>query len=393
MSASQGTHRAGRGGRRAAQHGRRAEAGPAERDTLRRLLPQTLVLMMLAGGASAFVTHDKVVELSVDGESRSVRTFAGSVAELLEREGVEVTGRDLVAPAPHERLTDGDTVAVRYGRPVTLTLDGSRRQLWTTAHTVSGALRQLGVRAEGAHLSASRSRRIGLRGMELYVRTERSVSVLADGRVRQLRTNAATVRDVLDDAGISLGEQDVVSVPLSDFPRDGQTVSVQRVTADTRTREETIPFPVERIPSAEHQQGTEVVRQQGVPGVRRVVYEQRTVDGRALRARRVSAKVVREPRAQVVLVGTRPQPTSVGGADHLNWAALARCESGGRPNAVDPSGSYGGLYQFDVRTWQSVGGSGRPQDASAAEQTYRAKRLYVQRGASPWPVCGRKLHQ
>ncbi|NEE57613.1 transglycosylase, partial [Streptomyces sp. SID8455] len=26
-----------------------------------------------------------------------------------------------------------------------------------------------------------------------------------------------------------------------------------------------------------------------------------------------------------------------------------------------------------------------------AEQTYRAKKLYVQRGASPWPHCGRRL--
>ncbi|MGW5803293.1 transglycosylase family protein, partial [Streptomyces bacillaris] len=62
-----------------------------------------------------------------------------------------------------------------------------------------------------------------------------------------------------------------------------------------------------------------------------------------------------------------------------------------RPGAVDPSGTYGGLYQFDTRTWHSLGGSGRPQDAPAAEQTYRAKKLYVQRGASPWPHCGRRL--
>uniref|UniRef100_UPI0015C50634 transglycosylase family protein n=1 Tax=Streptomyces griseiscabiei TaxID=2993540 RepID=UPI0015C50634 len=63
----------------------------------------------------------------------------------------------------------------------------------------------------------------------------------------------------------------------------------------------------------------------------------------------------------------------------------------GRANAVDPSGTYGGLYQFDTQTWQSLGGSGRPQDASAGEQTLRAKKLYVQRGASPWPHCGARL--
>ncbi|MEY9963004.1 hypothetical protein ABIA33_001030 [Streptacidiphilus sp. MAP12-16] len=74
----------------------------------------------------------------------------------------------------------------------------------------------------------------------------------------------------------------------------------------------------------------------------------------------------------------------------LNWSALARCEAGGDPHAVDPSGRYGGLYQFDRSTWHRLGGAGRPQDAPAEEQTARARRLYQQRGASPWPSCGHR---
>lgn len=365
------------------------------RDTLRRLLPQVFVLALLAGGASAFAAHDKVVELSVDGETTSLRTFASSVSELLEDEGVEVGDRDMVAPATYESLSDGDQVAVRYGRPMTLTLDGRQQRLWTTEHTVAGALRQLGVRAEGAHISTSRSKRIGLDGVRLAVRTERNVSFLADGKVRHIRTNAATVRTAMAQAGLSLRNQDTVSAPLRSFPRDGQTISIQRITADEKVREEAIPFRIEREESAELHKGTEVVERQGVEGVRRVTYELRTVNGKEQKPRQLSAKVVRDPRPQVVKVGTkeRPTPRQVRTSSGLNWPALAQCESGGRPNAVDPSGTYGGLYQFDVRTWQSVGGSGRPQDASPAEQTLRAEKLYAQRGASPWPVCGRKLHQ
>lgn len=68
--------------------------------------------------------------------------------------------------------------------------------------------------------------------------------------------------------------------------------------------------------------------------------------------------------------------------------AIARCESGGNPSAVDPSGTYRGKYQFDRGTWASVGGSGDPAAASEAEQDKRAAMLYAQRGSSPWPVCG-----
>ncbi|MEZ0091290.1 hypothetical protein ABH925_002449 [Streptacidiphilus sp. EB129] len=93
-----------------------------------------------------------------------------------------------------------------------------------------------------------------------------------------------------------------------------------------------------------------------------------------------------------------PEPDQAGaalavihhGTGELNWSALARCEAGGNPHAVDPSGRYGGLYQFDSGTWHRLGGSGRPQDAPAVEQTARARTLYRMRGASPWPTCGHR---
>ncbi|WP_020007200.1 transglycosylase family protein [Salinicoccus albus] len=81
-------------------------------------------------------------------------------------------------------------------------------------------------------------------------------------------------------------------------------------------------------------------------------------------------------------------PNNSGGQ---NWGALAQCESGGDPSVVSSNGLYHGLYQFDVQTWQSIGGSGLPSDASAAKQTQMAQKLYEDRGSQPWPVCGTNL--
>lgn len=77
-----------------------------------------------------------------------------------------------------------------------------------------------------------------------------------------------------------------------------------------------------------------------------------------------------------------------GGVSMATLEAIAACESGGDPEAVSSDGSYMGLYQFDQGTWESVGGSGSPTEASAAEQSYRAALLYSQSGSSPWPICG-----
>jgi hypothetical protein len=68
--------------------------------------------------------------------------------------------------------------------------------------------------------------------------------------------------------------------------------------------------------------------------------------------------------------------------------AIAACESGGNP-ATDTGNGFYGKYQFTLATWQAVGGSGNPAQASEGEQDRRAAMLYASAGAGQWPVCGR----
>ncbi|MEU6217329.1 ubiquitin-like domain-containing protein [Streptomyces sp. NPDC047022] len=375
---------------RHAAHRRKSRKRP---DPMRRLLPQALVVAFLAGGTTAFVAKDKAVELMVDGRPRILHTFADDVGELLAHEGISVGRHDVVAPSLGTPIASGDEIAVRFGRPVVLTIDGRRRRLWTTAPTVDGALQQLGVRAEGAYVSTSRSRRIGRQGLELDVRTQRSVTVMADGQARTIRTNAATVREAVEQAGVTLHGQDTTSAAPESFPSEGETVTVLRVKGSEEIREEPIPFEVQRTRDASLFQGTVVVARAGRPGTRRVTYVLRTVNGVRQEPLRIGSEVVEQPQTQLVRVGAKARPASVAGAEALNWNRLADCESGGKPGAVDPSGTYGGLYQFDRPTWRSLGGSGRPEDAPAEEQTYRAKKLYVRQGTSPWPHCGHRLYR
>ena len=66
------------------------------------------------------------------------------------------------------------------------------------------------------------------------------------------------------------------------------------------------------------------------------------------------------------------------------WALLRHCESRGDYTAVSANGLYFGAYQFDLATWESVGGTGYPEEASPLEQDYRALYLYRMRGWQPW---------
>ncbi len=87
-----------------------------------------------------------------------------------------------------------------------------------------------------------------------------------------------------------------------------------------------------------------------------------------------------------------PRPSMAGsGPTDEQWARLRQCESSGNYRAVSPSGRYRGAYQFDLRTWESVGGTGDPAAAPPEEQDLRARILYERRGARAWPHCGRHL--
>jgi hypothetical protein len=80
------------------------------------------------------------------------------------------------------------------------------------------------------------------------------------------------------------------------------------------------------------------------------------------------------------------------------WAALRECESGGDYSIVSRTGRYRGAYQFSRSTWDSVAADHAPDlvgvdpaAATPAEQDAMARALYADRGAQPWPHCGRHL--
>ena len=86
------------------------------------------------------------------------------------------------------------------------------------------------------------------------------------------------------------------------------------------------------------------------------------------------------------------------GPSAAEWESLRWCESNGNYAITNPSGKYRGAYQFDRPTWNSVAGRYAPHlvgtDPAAAlpaDQDFMALALYSERGARPWPQCGRHL--
>jgi uncharacterized protein YabE (DUF348 family) len=362
-----------------------------------RLALYALVLFGLLAGSAAWLAVDKSVRLTVDGEARTVSTYASTVAGVLDDAGITVSDRDVLAPARDARISDGAEIVLRRGRLLRLTIDGKTRQVWVTATTVQEALDQIGYRQSGLFVSATRSERLPLEGYDLTVRTPKVVIVLADGRRRRVVTTAATVGEALDEIGVKVDGDDKVSQLATAPVVSGMTVTVTRVSRKTTTTRTVLKYDTIEKQDAEAPVGSREVTTTGVNGLQQVTYVETYVDGKLTSRKVAKVTVLKQPVDEVVVVGPEPPPAqpaecadfpTTGG---LNWCGLARCESGLNPDAYNPAGPYYGLYQFDVGTWQSNGGTGTPLGKSIAEQTRVAYNLYLARGRAPWPTCGSYL--
>lgn len=346
------------------------------------------VVVALIGGTAAYATLQKTVTVRVDGQTRQVHTFAGDVEGVLHSAGISVDAHDAVSPSLDSSVHDGSLVAVRSGRPLTLTVDGYTRTVWVTASSVDEALDQVGLRTNGALLSADRSTRVPLDGLAVSVRLPRTITVEADGKSQPIVTTAYTVGGALAEGGITLGPRDTVSVPLDSEPTDGLDVSVVRVTSKQVTQTLAIGYKTERRADSSLYKGTTRVARDGKNGTRVRTYAVRYANGKEAGRTLVSDVVTAKPVNKVIAVGTKKRPVYHPRNDGLNWAALARCESGGDPRKNTGNGFYG-AYQFMASTWHRVGGQGLPSQASLAEQTYRAQILLSRSSwQQQWPVCG-----
>src|SRR5699024_6757242 len=124
-----------------------------------------------------YASLKKDVNLSVDGEARTVSTMGSTVGDVLEDEGIELGKHDEVLPDVDEEVSDGTRISVRFARQLELTVDGKTTKHWVTATDVNSALAQVGRRYAGADLSASRSSSIGRDGMSLEVATPKKLTV------------------------------------------------------------------------------------------------------------------------------------------------------------------------------------------------------------------------
>lgn len=175
----------------------------------------------------------------------------------------------------------------------------------TTAVRVNDILKQAGVELhEGDEVTPGVAGR--LYG-QVTITVTRAVPVLIsiDGHTIEVRSTGPMVKHALATAGILLRPEDKVSPGMEAGLTPAMEVRITRVTAEVVTRQVRIAYRVEKRPDPNMDRETTKVLRPGMEGLREqkvlVTYE----DGKAVKEKVLSSKVLREPISKLLAVGTR----------------------------------------------------------------------------------------
>jgi uncharacterized protein YabE (DUF348 family) len=352
------------------------------------------ILVTLIGGGAAAIAMNKSVTVDIDGEAHQVNTYADTVGEVLEDEGIKVGSHDALSPSPSAAINDDGKIVLQRGRQLHLTIDGEKRDLWVRSTTVGEALQQLNLSTEGAKVSHGEDTEIPLNGMSLEIKTLKDITLFDGGKApKAMQTTAVTAAELLKDLKLSLGPEDTIT-PASDLKiTDGAEVRITRNGVTVVNKTEPIAPPVQEVEDPNAEQGTEVVVEPGAAGERIATYRITIKNGKEVGRQEIGSKVTKQPKPKVIRVGTKqpPQPVISDGAV---WDRLAECEAGGNWSINTGNGYYGGL-QFNLSTWESNGGgvyAAYPHQATREQQIAIATKVRDGRGGyGAWPACARKL--
>lgn len=190
-------------------------------------------------------------------------------------------------------------------REVYATINGEEFTFNSKAHTVEGFLEEEQIDFGDSDYISTPLTTFIYDGIELDIQHATDFKVTADGKTRSYESLANTVGEALDDAGIKLDEDDIVTPQKDELLTSDLEIVVQRVDVKVEVVEEAVPFETVEKDDSSLDEGTSKVVTEGVEGKDQVTYSVTYVDGKETSRKETARTTLIAAVDKVIANGTR----------------------------------------------------------------------------------------
>lgn len=321
-----------------------------------------LATVFAGGGGGAAYAMSSEVTVNAYGRVATFRTFDSQVSDILQAHGVDVTHTDLVKPGLGETIDSGDKIVVVERSEVKINVDGDEKTVLVDGDTVADALEKAGVNVEGAEISPAPETKLEELDGAVNVTSAKDITVTGmNGSWVAEGTTTRTVQDLLDKYfADSVDADDEVTPARDTVLKDGDTIHLVRHNSEEKTEKVAIDYETETREDDSIYEGETRVVTKGEKGEKTIIKKITTTDGKAVGEEVVKEEVTKEPVKQVVAKGTKKRENSASGENESadkNEGESKRSndgkKSGGNESndkAANKSESQGGKAVSGVRS-------------------------------------------
>lgn len=262
------------------------------------------VLFALLTGV-AFFTQAVLVK---DGDvTRHYFTMLDDPLEILTAQGYELGPDDELECT--EFLYSTATITIKRAFYVPVYVEDQREMVpVTTEGTVEDVLDKGGIELGEFDEINIPLYSAASEGTVIVIERAFDVRIFVDGGAVTVPVTGGTVAQAIEEAGISLSPDDMISL-ASDTPvQPDMDITINRVTYHTVVETEAVPYEVTEHYTGTMYSGESRVNIEGAPGERTITTVQKLVDGEVESEEVTSSEITKEPVNEVVDVGTALNP-------------------------------------------------------------------------------------
>ncbi|MEK4533850.1 ubiquitin-like domain-containing protein [Peribacillus sp. FSL K6-1552] len=259
------------------------------------------------------------VTIMLDGKKEVVRTHAATVNDMLKDLEITVQAADYVHPSGDSKVEDNLEVVWKPAQKITLVQDEETEEVWSTADTVEEFLKEQDLEVnEKDKITPSKNTKMEA-NMEVAIDKAFSLKLVVGGNEKQVWSTSTTVADFLKQQGVKLNDLDRVEPGLVEKVEAKNTVNVIRIEKVTDVVEEPVDFAVITKKDDSLSKGKENIVKEGKDGLISKKYEVVKENGKEVKRKLLSEKVVNKKQDKVITVGTKTTVAQASrGASNVN---------------------------------------------------------------------------